>query len=281
MPVMPGDDLMLVILVIVLAVLGMIAGAILSRRGDRRGNVVAIVAAAVGVVAALGHGLGLFSEPPPVHQRERAYEHIAGQRVGVYVAEQKPGARVVVIAPFEHYVYERRRQALLVGLTEGLGDAVTVTATVEPPLPPDVRAAYEAYGEGEGEGDEEFPPIDAWFTVDYFDNLLAEHAGDADVVISLAGLPTGAAKLAFWDRADRPVIVSVFGPSPVLGDRIASGDVLAAVKDRLSATYTGEMPEDFDLVAAFNRRFVMVTAENLAEVREQSPRLFARESDGR
>lgn len=273
LPASPGDDIrMLVILVIVLAVLGMVAGAILSRRGDPRGNAVAVLAAVVGMTAALGYSLGLFSDPPPVHERERNYEHIAGERVGLYVAEQKPDARVVVIAPFEHYTYEPRRQALLAGLTEGLGEQVTVIETVEPPLPPDVRAAYEAYGEGEG--DEQFPPIDAWFTVDSFDALLAEHAGDADVIISLAGLPTGAEKLAFWDRADRPALVTVFGPSLLLAHRIASGDILAAVKDRLSARHSLETPSD-DVVTAFNRRFVLVTADNLDEVRQESPRLFA------
>lgn len=189
------------------------------------------------------------------------------------------GERVLVIGnpftqqtgqPASVYAFEK---AALAGIEAGVGEALTIDGPAYPaldpraaanpaafPLPPDLRT-----------------PLSAMTVRDAWDRLRQEHPV-ANVWISLVGLPLGVGNLEVW-RNPQPRFALLLPDLRVLGDLAAvraafqSGKLLAIVLNR-----PGAPPESAaalaDDQAEFDRRYLLVTGENLESVLQRFPAAF-------
>jgi hypothetical protein len=262
----------ILLVVAVAAVGGMILGLIRSRKGAASGSAIAGVCMIVGLAAALAWAMRDRDDlAAVVVQKERTYQQVSAQKLGAHIAETYPDARVAVILPFELIHEDADRAAIVTGVLEGLGENASNVMRIDGRLPDDVRrAALEAVRLGESS---RMPQRNEWYTPAYFDELVEPAMGKCDVLISLIGLPEDAAAPQFWRRPDRPKLAVWYGPVRRLRAPIAAGDVAAAVARRPDAIDDGEPAPD-DLDAAFDRRFLLVTPQNVAQVAQQYPSFF-------
>jgi len=253
----------------------MFTGLVLSRRGDPRGTPIAVIAAILCVTVGALRVLW----PPtdevqhPVKVKEAHFAAIAVERLGMHLAEHHAGADAIVILPFEWRTSESHRTAMKEAITRGLAGHINVVATIDPPLPLSVRAAYESRYNSADQEQVEIPDYSTWFTAAYFDGLVADayakaSASNSTIIISLAGLPEDSAKMKLLRGHRRPKFAAVFGPVYALQPLIARGDILAAT-DHHPAPNHEALPPNEAIAAAFNRRYLLITPENLAELREK------------
>ncbi len=263
--------------ILILCVGLMVAGVILMRQDKPVGKPMAAIGAVISIVIVLLIQFGVFEKQVKVESIFQAQTDNASQRFGRYLAQQFPNARVVIIKPYPYLHKEEVRQGMISGLTRELDGKMTIVKTVDPQLPDWVQLEFEKRLDQTRATEAEIPNLNDWFTADHFDPILAEHATDCDIVISLAGLPEDSRRMTYWQRADRPKLALGFSMARLPARRIASGDIVAAVTYRLKTPADAELPQtDDEVVAAFNRRYHLVTPDNVAEKRAKQPRLFVR-----
>lgn len=265
---------MLLTIILIIALIGIIAGFVMSKKGDGRGSVIMTVAALLGMTVGLAHFFlrGATVDEHPVKVQEAWFASIAAERLGMSVAEQMPGAKVLIIMPFEFRTPEPRRKAMLAGIGRALKDKMVIAEVVNPPLPPAVRAAYESELNPDLE-QQEVPDIAEWFTAAYFDMLLAKYPGDYTVVISLAGLPEDAQAMRCLKDPKGVKFATVFGSLYKLHPIMTAGRFIADVQHRRVPNPQAEPPDE-DIVTSFERRFLLITPKNMAELKQKYPDLF-------
>jgi hypothetical protein len=196
-----------------------------------------------------------------------------------HLAAQKPAGSVLVIAnPFARQpgqsaeVYEFE-QAALRGLRQGLGSRwrleglahpqLSPVAAADPasvPLPPDLTT-----------------PLSLMTTTDAWDELRRAYP-NADIWVSLIGLPWNAAASEFW-REPRPALALLLPDFQVLGGAenvqaaFESGKIVGAVLNRPGPS-GGPARSDESERDRFDRRFLLLTKTNLSAVRSTWPELF-------
>lgn len=204
---------------------------------------------------------------------------VALRVLGEFVAAQAPGQRALIIAnPFSQlpgqapavYAFE---QAAVRGLKDGWGDRIQLAGVAYPelsaaakrdpssvPLPPDATT-----------------PLSFLTTERAWDEIAEKHA-DANILVSVIGLPVGIQGLGCW-RKPAPRFALLLPDLRLVGDADAtlaafrSGKILAAVLNRPGAPpETAPMARDFR--AEFDARFILVTATNIEPVMNFLPNLF-------
>jgi hypothetical protein len=239
---------------------------------------VAVVVALLGIAAFIGVRL-FFSRDRAVQQNAVARREIALRVLGEYVAGQAGGRQAVIVsnpftqrsgAPGEVLAFE---QAGLRGLKQGWRQNVRLAGVFFPELSPAALADPSAVN---------MPP-DATTPLSFltaeraWDALLKQYP-DADLVVSLIGLPADLPALELWQRP-KPQFALLLPDLRLLGDRPAivaafrRGKLLAAVLNRPGAPpESAALERDHD--AEFKQHFVLVTAENLEAVLAIYPGLF-------
>lgn len=201
---------------------------------------------------------------------------IATRVLADYLARKYPVRRVLVIsnpftemdAPSEIVQMER---AGIAGLEEGFGSKTTVKVVV-PDLKPEARANPRALLK-----DPETPtPLSYLVAEDTFDKLINANPG-SELVVSLIGLPATLEKVHCWGKADRPRFGLLLPDLRIIG---GPEDVRAAVTSGKLAGLVlpkqKETPPQPELPGDFTAHFVLVTAENIAQLEEANPRLLTR-----
>jgi hypothetical protein len=269
---------MLMFITILLAAGGMVAGQMMTRRGNPRGSAVTMVAALVGLTVAFARLLtgGGGAADHPVKVKEIIYAAIAAERLGLHLAEHHAGARAVVILPFELRTSEEHRAAMAQGLLKGLGDKVSVVRTIDPALPPAVKRALLSRYRSATMEQEDVPDFATWFDAAFLDQLLAESTAAVEpptLIISLAGLPEDVVRLRALRTAAKPKLATISAPVHALHSLIARGDILAVVETHPSPNHEALPPRE-DVVTAFDRRFLLITPANLGEMKARYGGLF-------
>jgi len=204
---------------------------------------------------------------------------IALRVLGEHLAAQAPGKAALVVAnPFsqmpgqarEVYAFE---EAALRGLKDGWGDRLRLAGVAYPelipaakldpssiPLPPDTTTPLS------------FLTADrAW------DALVAKHP-EADILVSVVGVPAGLQDLVWWQKPSPSLALllpdlRLVGDSQTVAAAFRSGKILAAVLNRPGApSETAPMHGDFH--AEFDARYLLVTATNIDDLIQVLPGLF-------
>ncbi len=229
-----------------------------------------LIAALVLVIVSAGTAWNFLRPADQVAKsRSVVRRELAMQVLGEYLATKSPGARVLVLSnpftqksgqPKDVYTFE---SAGVRGLKKGLGKQLTLDAVVYPTLnplalqnpaailmPPNTSTPL-SYLTAEG----------AW------DQILGQYP-NAGVWVSLVGLPADLHSLQIW-KGPSPKLALLLPDLSIVGDSTAilkafqSGKLSAVVLSRPGTEPEGDKVEK-DLKQEFDKRFVLVTAENAA-----------------
>ncbi len=265
------------IIVMVVAAIGMIFGLSKQKGGAAWGKPVAVLCAIVALCCAVGH---IFTSGGPnmmkVREREMAYQMIGAKKLGMVLAEKHAGANAIIIVEPSAGGPNETTDAMLAGLREGLGSGITIVEEIAPEIP---AAAMKQFAqdmgpmEGEGGGEEMLPPLEFWFTAKLFDELAEKNKSKADMIITTIGLPMDLGAMKFWKMKDRPKLALAGGSVYDLKRAIKDGMVVAAVTYNPKAVYDEKAPPS-DLDAAFDKRYLLVTSDNIDQIASEHTDIF-------
>ncbi len=228
-----------------------------------------------GLVEAQFHVLsGIFGGRPLAHRE------LATRFLGQYLARSFPGKKGIILSnpfskrpgqPAEVYAFEK---AGLRGLQGGLGKAVRVETIAFPELKPGALENPHAYAIPPNST----TPLSYLVNDDALDKVV-EQSPDAEIVISLIGLPANVQKTRAWSGMSPRRFGLLLPDFRVLGDRTAvlegfrSGKIAAAVLNKPGAP-AADQPLGKDQRMEFEQRFLLVTPENVERYMQLFPRLF-------
>jgi hypothetical protein len=129
-------------------------------------------------------------------------------------------------------------------------------------------------GEGGMEG-EMLPPLEYWYTASLVNKLLDKYDGKYDMIVTTIGLPQDAKRLDIWKGDKKPKVALASGSVYELRGAIKSGAIVAAVTYNPQAEYD-DKPVPKDLDEAFNKRFLLLTPENIDQIASKHPDIFAK-----
>lgn len=248
------------IIVMIVAGIGAFVGMSKQKEGAAWGQPLAIVCAIIAIVAALWSAIGTMTGAPgkAAGEREVEFQKVQTRKLGMYLAEKYSGAKAIVIKdPFN--TDASRPNPLLEGLKAGIGSSVQIVAEVFPPLP----AGYNEAAEGEM-----MAPMETWYTAKVMQDILKKAGVDYDMVITCIGLPAGGLPLLKGKK-----VVFAGGSPYEYAAAIANGLVVAAVTYKPDAEYD-DKPVPSDLQVAFDKRYVLITTDNIKEVAGKYAELF-------
>jgi hypothetical protein len=202
--------------------------------------------------------------------------------LGKYLADHYAGKKVVVLSnpfsersgqPREVYRFEK---AGLRGLRRGLGTAVKIEAVVFPELKPGLlenphAAAIDPHTT---------TPLSYLVADDALDHIAQKYA-DAEILVSLIGLPVNVRKTETWKSGNGHRFALLLPDLRMVGDQAAvrqafqSGKLAAIVLNKPGALQDDRiMSKQQAIEAEFDQRFLLVTPENVDQCLRTYPRLF-------
>ena len=267
---------MLILLRVVLAasIVGLVVGLIKNRSGLEWARRLLIGSLIAGVLS----GAGTFAWPhlgsrfeAGGHARSVSdYLKASTYRLGVHLADKHPGARAAVILPLRSPygppgLGTTAQGWLLDGLREGFDGKITIAATFHLKMPEEVLKGFNEEG---AFSSELLVPLEDWFTSVYLDRQIASHAGGCNLIVSLAGFPRDLLDMELLRQTPRPVLAAWYTDDhrPAFGMReaIEAGYVTAAVAPNPWRVRKRGAPKS--LQEAFERRYLLLTAENVARI---------------
>lgn len=220
---------------------------------------------ALAIAAALGFAgwltIHLLSDPTPTDlapairppQDILTMHKTGGQLVGKQLVDRYPGKSALLLLPPEQ-VTTPTDEALIHGITRVAADKLAIQpARMTIPEETTVTAGG------------------LWLTAEAFDQAINRHP-DADVVVSIAGLPVNAAKLTFWHKPDRPDLILLNTPVFDLQRMIATGAVDAVLVRRpwLPGDPQDQTPVD-------PHHWLLITSTNVADIARRYKGIFYEE----
>jgi hypothetical protein len=151
---------------------------------------------------------------------------------------------------------------------------MTVVATV--PLTVPEQAMKEVAAEvpaGQQEGGM-LPPLEFWFTGRVLNEVTAAYAGEIDLVVTTVGLPVEAQPEPWFWQANVKVAFAN-GSIYDLRRAIEDGRIIAALACNPRAIYD-DLPLPADPGAAFAKRYLLLSPENVTQTAAEYPDLFRR-----
>ncbi len=205
---------------------------------------------------------------------------VATRGLAEYLAKSRVGNRVLVLAnPFTHKKGMARdvvasEEAGLRGLRKGFGPNLTLEAVAFPELKTDAEKNPRAVFIDA----ETTTPLSYLVAEDAFDKLARQHP-DCDLFVSLIGLPADLERVQCWQTNGPPKFALLLPDLRIIGDTAAvkyavkSGKLAAFVLSKPGAP-DSRSPVGRDLAAEFEKRFLLVTAENIDQVTQAYTNLF-------
>jgi hypothetical protein len=269
------------ILIMIIAAVGMIFGLSKQKAGAPWGKPLAVVCALIALLCAVSHIVGgRGPSMTTVIEREMTYQKVSAQKLAMYLADKHAGAKaLVVIQPTGG---QDRENPLVAGLKEGFGGKIEIVQVLEPEIPEEAKKMFaaemppapeEGGAGGPGAGEEVVPPLEYWFTPALFDKIAEDSKDQADMIITTIGLPQDPASMRFWAMDPRPKLAVVSGSVYKLKKAIKSGAIVGAVTYSPAAVYEDKPPPG-DIDKAFDKRFILVTPENVDDVAAKHGDLF-------
>lgn len=233
-------------------------------------------------LAIVGAAAWFFTRADPqgtaLHTREQAARGLAEE-----LGRSQFGAKILVMSnPFTQRpdiakAIADMEQAGLTGLRTGLGTKATVGAVVFPELRTEAQDNPAALLSDV----ETTTPLSFLVAPDAFDKLIRQHV-DCAVVVSLIGLPVELNRCEAWNAPNVSTSTKFalllpdfrgIADAPAIIKAVKSGRLLAFVLPKRGAP-ASDAPLTKDWKAEFERRFVLVTADNVEQVVGNSPELF-------
>ena len=231
------------------------------------------------VLVATGFALWFFLKPDPQGNAFRARE-IATRGLADYLVQTHAGKKALIVSnPFTQRkgtakTIVEMEQAGIRGLREGFGKSVVVAAVAFPPLRPGAEENPRALLADV----ETATPLSYLMTSAAFDELARSHA-DCELIVSLVGVPLEVSGTEAWKTSGAPRFALLLPDLKTIGDTGAikgamkSGKLAAFVLTRPGAPDDETAPGK-DWKAEFEKRFLLVTAENVEQVMQAHPELF-------
>ncbi len=243
------------------------------------------VAAAFGVIAVAIAMFTIyrtqFGRPNTIEfiKKDAAYQRVAHKRVAELIARKHPQARILLV----QYEYQEEvvndekprsivRDAIMKGLEEGLAGTDASIVKIA-----SVRREFEDYEEVVDQRHAHLRRTGDELSAHKLDTLMEQNP-ECNVVLLLTGLPQDMKRMDFWERDDEERPTLYITGSVMLGELVKTieqgyiGGILHS-KPGNSNYFEEPVPEDED--EAFNRRYILVTAESMDELSTEFPQLFS------
>ena len=240
-------------------------------------QVILLVVLVVGLLAGLGYWF--FGRDNPHSNALRARE-MATRGLAEYLARTQAGHRALVLSnPYTERKGTPRdivatEAAGIRGLKQGFGTSLTVEAIAFPEL----RAEAQNNPRAVYIDPESTTPLSYLVAEDAFDKLARQYS-HCDVIVSLIGLPVELDRVECWQTNGPPKFALLLPDLRIIGDGAAvksavkSGKLAAFVLSKPDAP-DSNAPVGRDFAAEFEKRFVLVTAENIDQVTQTHTKLF-------
>jgi hypothetical protein len=214
------------------------------------------------------------------------YNYAAGEALGRHLAENNSGSRALLLVeptwPGEKA--DILQTSIEEGLRQGMGSNLDLVDVVPVDPPPGyterVRESMKAgrIDPPPGVSDDWIPILERdhsrWFSSNYLAALLASRKGTCDVLISAVGVPRDFANSRLLNSSDLPKTFAVLNPPDMPMARLVSGgvvDALVVIKPSANP-WEDANSAPADIAEAFEKRFILVTQENLQEMAAAYPR---------
>ncbi len=231
------------------------------------------------IVLSVVLGLALWRRSGP---QEEAFQvrALATRGLAEHLARTFSGHRALILSnPFTQQgdlprAMREMEEAGLRGLQQGFGAKVHIAAVAFPELKPEARENPRAVFIDP----ESTTPLSFLVAEDSFDKLARQHP-DCDLIVSLIGLPARLQQVQCWQAPAGPKFALLLPDLRVIGNNAA---ILAAMRRGKLAAFVLPRPgapetppaADGDFTAEFEKRFVLVTPENVEQAMRAIPRLF-------
>lgn len=214
-------------------------------------------------------------------QRALLSRELATEGLAQYLAQRYPGQRALVISnPYtqrtglDKGVYAQEGAGIR-GLRKGFAGKVALGAVVFPELKSVVQDNPRSAEIPAGST----TPLSFLVAEDAFDKLAQQQAG-CDIIVSLIGLPANLDRVEVWKRPGKPKFALLLPDLRIVGD---AADIRNAVKAEKLAAFVlnkpgaplEQAPLGKDRKAEFERRFILVTPDNIEQILKDYPQLFA------
>lgn len=272
-------------------------GLVQEKKGAEWGRSLAGVAAAVALVLAL---FKLFSGGGPdvekIQKSQNVFRKIAGEKMGQYIAENFAGADVVAVGGIdfsglpekfarEYTGMEQSWEGYFDGFKKGIDDEVNLLDVVRLPVPEQARESIAAAAElakSEGEDEQVYPEdtllmpgIEDMYNPENYNKALKPYLKKADVIVVLTQLPYQVERLSLWDMASPPKLALMPGSRLYeLKKAIAKGYIVGAITFKPGGDYR-DLKVPGDLEEAFDKRYVLVTPDNVEAMSSEYKNLFS------
>jgi hypothetical protein len=205
---------------------------------------------------------------------------IVARVLGQSLAERQPGAKALVVGnPFtlrggqsaEVYAFEKASER---GLRAGFGhpDALRIVY-------PELRKEFGQRPESVFVDPQTTTPLSYLVAEDSFQKLAEANPG-FELMVSLIGLPVNLTQSPWWNQPGTPRFGLLLpdwrmvGSPAAIREAFKSGKIVAAVMARPGAAEEEVPARRGDDRGEFDRRFILVTQDNIEELLRAHPRAF-------
>lgn len=198
-------------------------------------------------------------------ERETGFANASAWFLGNFLATKFPGSKALIIVDSKEEEGSRLN-GILQSLREGLEGKIEIVAVSIPDVAP---KEYNVEQSGP-------PDVVNMLQAEHLDKLIKKHRS-CNMIISFIGLPREGGELEIWDmeKTERPKFVIASGDFYPYGNEIMEGKIIAAVaaKQNIPAEeYRAPLPDDPKM--AFEKRYHLITPENVKAIAVQDPRVF-------
>ena len=215
----------------------------------------------------------------PSEQAAVTHREVATRVLAEYLAAHYPGKAALVMSnpfrqkkgqPKQIYVFE---EAGIRGLRKGFSKPAIFRVVF-----PELRAECYQNPQSIYVDPKTTTPLSYLVAENSF-NVLAQQNPDCEIIISLIGLPVGLKQTELWRKSGAPRFALLLPDWRTLGDSemvraaFQSGKLIAAVLNKPGAP-PEDARSDADVRTEFEKRFLLVTVENIDQLRRAYPKLF-------
>lgn len=254
---------------------GMVFSLSKQKSGAEWGKPLAIVFALIALVCAIMNiTKGGSASTQNLIKNELAYQQIQGEKLGIYLAKKYPDSNVLLLLdPAKKN--STQPDSIVEGLKKGLG--TLPVKEVYPTIPEsDIREYMGDMPPDEMAMEDMLPPTEIWLKPAAFQDLIFKDGKGCDLVITTIGLPENPQPMTkLWSaiKADKLKLAIAVGGVYDLQKAISAGMICAAVSYNPEAPFENKRPPK-DLDEAFDKRYLLITPDNLDQITSDHPKLF-------
>ncbi|MEA2013488.1 MAG: hypothetical protein U9O87_10505 [Verrucomicrobiota bacterium] len=196
-------------------------------------------------------------------ESKKQYTYLSTEYLGKYLTEEYPDSKIVII--YSSISVTKIQQLRLEGLRKGLSDDCEIIKQVGLPfyIPGGIPQCMISLNE--------------FLKAKDFNDVFLENE-DADMFISLVGLPEDLNKMSLWEiesEVKRPKLIVFGGDVSILKEAIINDYIQALIVYRQMDNSVNKLPPD-NLKEAFSRRFMLITPKNIENLIKKYPILISK-----